>query len=54
MNGFGIIFEILMASAYVREIWEFHDNEVPTIEIAIITVFVLMSGRNRFFNGVFY
>jgi hypothetical protein len=50
VNGFGIVFEGLMASVYLSEIWEFHDNEVPTIEVAIITVFILMTGKRKIKN----
>lgn len=50
MNGFGISFEVLMALVYVEEIWEFHDNVMPMIEIVIITVFVLMTGKQNKIN----
>lgn len=54
VNGFGIVFEILMAIVYLGEIFEFHDNWMPTIEIVIITVFTLITGKiifNKFFQS---
>lgn len=45
ITAFGIIFQTLLFSFYFAEIFDAHDGVMPMIEIIVIVVFVLLTGK---------